>query len=157
MVICPLCGFEFERGDALCAHGCPLSSLCDLTRCPSCDYEFPSARPKRPGLWRRLFRSRVGRDVVPAEHTVRDMQSGRVARVVALAGGDGRRSNQLAVFGVIPGAEVELLQRRPAFVLKVGETELALDPEIAAEIVVEPVPLPGDQAAADTAAPTAAD
>ena len=27
-LICPLCGFEFEAQDAVCAHGCPMRSHC---------------------------------------------------------------------------------------------------------------------------------
>jgi Fe2+ transport system protein FeoA len=38
----------------------------------------------------------------------------------------------------VPGAEVTLIQRRPACVVKIGETELALDPEIAADLLVRP-------------------
>jgi Fe2+ transport system protein FeoA len=45
----------------------------------------------------------------------------------------------LAVFGLVPGAEVEVLQRRPTCVVRIGETDLALDADIANEILVEPV------------------
>jgi ferrous iron transport protein A len=137
MVICPFCGFEFEKADTLCTHGCPLSSACDLTRCPSCEYEFP-LRPDKPPWWRGLFQGQR-REPVPRPDktlTVRDLKSGQRARVVALGGGSGVRRNTLAVFGLAPGAELELIQRQPAFVLRVGETELALDPDIAGEILI---------------------
>ena len=42
------------------------------------------------------------------------------------------------MFGVVPGAVVTIVQQQPACVIKVGETELALDREIAREILVEP-------------------
>jgi ferrous iron transport protein A len=138
MVICPFCGFEFDRADTLCRHGCPLSSACQLTRCPSCDFEFPLTKQRVP-WWRSLLGARRG-SAPPLERavTVRDLKSGERARVLALSGESGARRNLLAVFGLIPGAEVELLQRQPAFVLRVGETDLALDEAIAAEIVVGP-------------------
>lgn len=145
MVICPLCGFEFDATDALCNHGCPLNSFCTLVRCPSCEYEFPREPEGVRGFWSRLFGRRPPspsetRSVFgPGEiATLRDLPSGGSGRVVALGGDDGHRHNSLAVFGLVPGAEVVLLQRRPAFVVRVGETELALDAEIAGEIVVSP-------------------
>jgi Fe2+ transport system protein FeoA len=48
------------------------------------------------------------------------------------------RHNRLAVFGLVPGAEVTVIQQRPACVVKVDETELSLDPEIARDILVHP-------------------
>jgi ferrous iron transport protein A len=139
MVICPFCGFEFEKADTLCKHGCPLSSACLLTRCPSCDYEFPLEQQK-PAWWRGLFRSRPAEAAPGAARTlsVRDLRSGQRGRVLALSGGSGVRRNTLAVFGLAPGAEIELIQRQPAFVVRVGETELALDPDIAGEILISP-------------------
>ncbi len=50
------------------------------------------------------------------------------------------RPNALAVFGLVPGVEVTLIQRRPSCVVRVGETDLALDPEIAREVVVRTEP-----------------
>lgn len=38
--------------------------------------------------------------------------------------------------GIAPGAEVTLVERRPSRVLRLGETERALDMEIAKEILV---------------------
>ena len=45
--------------------------------------------------------------------------------------------DRLAALGVIPGSEIRLHQRSPAFVIEVGETTIALDPEIAGEIFVK--------------------
>jgi DtxR family Mn-dependent transcriptional regulator len=47
--------------------------------------------------------------------------------------------DRLAALGVIPGSEIRLHQRSPAFVIEVGETTIAIDPEIAAEIFVKAV------------------
>jgi Fe2+ transport system protein FeoA len=43
------------------------------------------------------------------------------------------------VFGLGPDAEITLVQRQPACVIRIGETELALDPDIARDILVQPV------------------
>jgi Fe2+ transport system protein FeoA len=45
----------------------------------------------------------------------------------------------------VPGAELRIVQQQPACVIRVGETELALDREIAREILVEPAEMEGDR------------
>ncbi len=136
---CPLCGFEFDRRDTLCAHGCPLGALCTAIRCPSCEYEFP-AQPRSVSWFRRLF-ARTGALPELPEHvrTLDTLLPGVRGRIVCLGRQGPSRPNTLAVFGLVPGAEVEVLQRRPTCVVRIGETDLALDADIAREILVEPV------------------
>jgi Fe2+ transport system protein FeoA/rubredoxin len=131
---CPLCGFGFEPEDALCAHGCPLRSHCALVRCPACDYEF-TEQPRRGAWLRRLL---GGTPPASSEGqcealSVDQLAAGQTASVLSLSGS----RNRLAVFGLVPGTEITLLQRRPACVVQVGETELALDLEIARRILVQ--------------------
>jgi len=135
---CPFCGFEFAKQDTLCHHGCPLGAMCRLNRCPNCQYEF-AEQPKTVSWLRGLFGHRRAPPLELPEHvvTVRDLRSAERARVLCLGGGSAVRHNNLAVFGVVPGAEITLVQQRPAPVLRVGETELAVDPAIAREILVE--------------------
>jgi DtxR family Mn-dependent transcriptional regulator len=47
--------------------------------------------------------------------------------------------DKLAALGVVPGSEVRLHQRSPAYVLDIGETTVAIDPEIASEIFLKRV------------------
>ena len=130
---CPLCGFGFEPEDALCAHGCPLRSHCALVRCPACDYEF-TEHPSRGSWWRRLLGGGTpeATDGECEALSVDQLRTGQTASVLSLSG----NPNKLAVFGLVPGTEITLLQRRPACVVQVGETELALDREIARRILV---------------------
>lgn len=139
LLICPLCGFEFEKADTACRHGCPLSPLCNLVRCPSCDYEFAD-RPRRRGWLAALFggRRECRQERDEGILDVAELAAGQRARVVHVGGGSTSRRNALAVFGLAPGSEITLLQRRPSCVIRVGETELALDAEIARRILVEP-------------------
>jgi DtxR family transcriptional regulator, Mn-dependent transcriptional regulator len=46
------------------------------------------------------------------------------------------RMARLATYGVIPGSRVHLLQKRPAYVIRIGETDLALDIDVARDIMV---------------------
>ena len=60
----------------------------------------------------------------------------RKVRVVSLLPGDEGQLRKLTSFGIFPGIEVEILQTYPAYVLKVGYTQIALDYEIAKNIIV---------------------
>ncbi len=62
---------------------------------------------------------------------------GTPARIVFIAPRFHDRMDRLAALGVIPGSEIRLHQRSPSYVIEVGETTLALDPEIAGEIFVK--------------------
>ncbi|MEE9464913.1 MAG: FeoA family protein, partial [Candidatus Neomarinimicrobiota bacterium] len=64
---------------------------------------------------------------------------GRRARVAFLTPSFHKRFDRLAAFGINPGTEVSVHQRKPAFVVRLGETELALDAIIAREIFVKPL------------------
>jgi Fe2+ transport system protein FeoA len=135
---CSLCGFEFVKEDTLCDHGCPLGAMCNLVRCPSCEYEFPATSPSKPSWFERFFKRGNGNrtDLPDGVRTVREMRGGERAKVLCLGGGSSSRHNTLAVFGLVPGAEVTVVQQLPSCVVRVGETELALDTEIANDIVV---------------------
>ena len=67
------------------------------------------------------------------------LASGARARVVLLAPELRERGDRLASMGFAPGSEIELLQKRPAFVVEAGETRLALDAEVANHIYVQKV------------------
>ncbi|HXQ23207.1 MAG TPA: FeoA family protein [Candidatus Acidoferrales bacterium] len=59
-------------------------------------------------------------------------------RIVFIASRSHRRLDRLCALGVVPGAQLHLHQRQPAFVVRVGATDIALEPEIAADIFVLP-------------------
>ncbi len=134
---CPLCGFEFDREDTLCSHGCPLGPVCNLLRCPSCEYEFPET-PRRVSWLRKLLGRRdEGPSRLPADvRRATELPSGARAEILCLGDTRSPRQDRLGAFGVVPGAEITLVQRQPACVIRIGETELALDREIADEILV---------------------
>ena len=137
---CPLCGFEFRKSESLCHHGCPLGAMCNLNRCPYCEYEFPEGPAK--GSWLRRLLQRNPESVpegMPEEGllTVKGLAAGDRAQVLCLAGESPSRRNHLAVFGLVPGSEIRLLQRYPSFVVEIGETVLALEADVAGDIVVK--------------------
>lgn len=63
---------------------------------------------------------------------------GRPARVVSVGDDGGQLRVRLAALGLVTGARIELLQHRPATVVRLGATTLALEAELAARIEVDP-------------------
>ena len=61
-------------------------------------------------------------------------ESGTIARVAAA---DPGRLVKLSSLGLMAGVIVTLLQRRPAVVVRIAETQVALDPDVAADIWIE--------------------
>lgn len=155
MRTCPMCAFAFEKDDTVCGHGCPLGATCRLLRCPACGYEFPE-NPITVSWVTRLLGRRVERacglpdDVRP----LRSLASGERARVSCVGVRGTGRSGRLAGFGLVPGAEITVVQQRPTTVVRVDETELALDGAIAEEILVTPVePTPASAEAGSSPPP----
>ncbi len=62
---------------------------------------------------------------------------GERGRIVYIVPRDPGRLVKLSTMGIVPGATISLQQKSPAAVLRIGETALAVDPEIAAEIYVK--------------------
>lgn len=57
--------------------------------------------------------------------------------VVRLLPVDEGQLRKLTAFGILPGMEIEILQTYPTYVLRVGYTQIALDYEIAKNIIVK--------------------
>ena len=60
-------------------------------------------------------------------------ESGIIVRIVSTAP---ERLVKLSSLGVMPGVRVTLVQRHPAVVLQIAETSIALDREVADDILV---------------------
>jgi Fe2+ transport system protein FeoA len=137
-VTCSMCGLEFEKTETVCERSCMLNTSCNSVRCPGCDYEFPEN--SRGLSWmRRIFRRRSAPPTLPAggETVTLDlMRSGERGELLQLTCMSDTRRNTLTVFGLTPGTELTLIQRTPSYVIRVGETELGLDREIAQGIYV---------------------
>lgn len=65
-----------------------------------------------------------------------DAPTGATLLVDGVSADDPVRSDRLASLGLVGGCEIVLRQRRPTFVIDVGETTLALDADIARGIRV---------------------
>lgn len=53
---CSLCGARFTHGEQVCG-ACPMSTKCDLVKCPNCGFQFPR-ESRIVAFARRLFARR---------------------------------------------------------------------------------------------------
>lgn len=70
--------------------------------------------------------------------TLADMQPGQSACVVGLnrKSPQSRQVRKYLAMGLVPGVEVTLLQRFPAFVFEMGYSQFAVDADVARAILV---------------------
>jgi Fe2+ transport system protein FeoA len=88
----------------------------------------------------RFWRARdpeASRSTVRPLSKLRPGESGTVSRIASAAP---ERVVRLSSLGVVPGARITLVQRTPAVVLQIAETTIALDGEVADDILVAPAP-----------------
>lgn len=138
MHTCPLCGYEFDPQAMQCHTSCPLSSGCHILCCPNCGYQIPDQNQMRlaSALKRLWERYRPPRPQPGDTQTVAHLHPGQQAEVIEIASQDTRRLARLSAYGLMPGCQICLRQRSPAYVVEVDETEVALDAGVADEIRV---------------------
>ncbi len=93
----------------------------------------PHGRPIPRGECCRQYRQ----ELKPIICSVRKMELNKPSRITFITPGFHKRFQRLTSLGVTPGTQVVLKQRYPSFVIQVGETEIAIDGEIADEIYVK--------------------
>jgi len=64
------------------------------------------------------------------------LREGQAGRVTCLEDPGGAAARKLAALGVLPGVEVVLVQRSPAFVFRIGHAEFAVDAGLAGHVRV---------------------
>ncbi len=80
---------------------------------------------------------KLAHHIRPLVMPMKDLEPGNRARITFISPRDHGRMDRLSTLGIVPGTEIVLHQKKPAFVIRAGETELALDIDIAAEIYVK--------------------
>ena len=125
------CAFEH------CLNSEVTQSICTLLGHPT---SCPHGKAIPPGPCCAAADSQVQ----PVLMCLRDLPLGRRARLEYMSSSSHKRLDQLSSVGLLPGAVVQVHQRRPAFVVDVGETSLALDEEIVSGIYVRPISKAGE-------------
>lgn len=106
--------------------------ICTLLNHPT---TCPHGRPIPPGECCRLARRSTDIGVVP----LTEMKVGEQGEIAYLATGDTRKMQKLMSLGVLPGNHVRLKRRFPSFIFDVGNSEFAVDEQLAREIFIRPL------------------
>lgn len=76
-------------------------------------------------------------ELKPIVKALNELDPNDLCRIIFIVSSSNTRLDKLSTLGLVPGSVVRLKQRRPAFVVQIGETTIALDPAIAKEIYVK--------------------
>ena len=99
----------------------------------------PPACPHGKSIPRGACCGRFKRQMSPLVVPLSDLSPGERSRIVFIAPKSHARLDRLGALGIVAGSIIRLHQKSPACILKVEETDVALDPDIAAEIFVKRV------------------
>jgi len=78
-------------------------------------------------------------EVTPVVTRLSDFEVGSKGRIVFIIPSESARIGRLSSVGVAPGSSIKLLQKMPSCVIQIDETTIALDPDIAKEILVKKI------------------
>ncbi len=145
-IACPMCGHRFAPHQQGVCSQCPLNSNCRvLACCPRCGYEVINPDGSLIARWLNrkftgLFHRRgASQPAQIAPSTLATCPQNAEMRVQGFADGFSRqRRAHLEAYGVDEGAVVRVLQHKPVTVLQVDNLEVALERELAGQILVEP-------------------
>ena len=145
-VTCPLCSHIFTPSGLACHSHCPLGSHCNLICCPQCGYQLiDESRSRAAGWLRRLLPASKPADAATVRPSaingalpLTHIPVGMTVEVCAFESVGAEQLSRFTAFGLTPGTRIELVQRYPAPVLRIGETELAVSREIVEHIWVQP-------------------
>jgi DtxR family Mn-dependent transcriptional regulator len=105
-------------------------SVCTLLGHPP---NSPDGKPIPRGECCAMFKQEVKPLVAPLS----DLMPGDKAKIVFITPESHSRLDRLSAMGVVPGSLIKLHQKRPSYVIQIGETMLAVDKSITKEIFVK--------------------
>jgi len=120
------CSFEHTLSPEVTDSICTL-----LGHPPTCPHGLPVPRG--------ACCNRAKDELKPIVQQLNVLDVGDVGRIIFIASNSHMRLDKLGSLGIVPGSTVRVHQKRPAFVIQLGETTLALDPEIIKEIYVKKI------------------
>ncbi len=142
LLTCPMCGYRFDAAGHAACKSCPLQSGCHLVCCPECGYQMVNPGKSLFGrLAQTLFKaSRLSEGASRPDRvglTLADVPPGWQARVAGFTDrvSPDRRA-RLQAYGLIPNYWVRVVQHSLVTVVRLDQTELALETELAGEIQV---------------------
>jgi DtxR family Mn-dependent transcriptional regulator len=107
-------------------------SVCTLLGHPP---NSPDGKPIPRGECCAMFKQEMKPLVAP----LADLMPGDTAKIVFITPESHSRLDRLSAMGLVPGSVVKLHQKRPSYVIQLGETMVAVDKDITKEIFVKKV------------------
>jgi DtxR family Mn-dependent transcriptional regulator len=105
-------------------------SVCTLLGHPP---HSPDGKPIPRGECCSMFR----REMKPLVGPLSDLLPGDLAKIVFITPESHSLLDRLSTMGVVPGSTIRLHQKKPSYVMQIGETTIAVDREITKEIFVK--------------------
>lgn len=137
-MLCPLCGYEFDSTLLSCHSSCAFNEACAIICCPNCGYQMADERKSRIAtILRRLLTSEQKTDEISPVRAVSGMKPGQSGKVVDIRSKNHARIERLNTLGLIENTRLVLEQTQPAYVLRVGFTEVSVEQDVANDIFVE--------------------
>jgi DtxR family Mn-dependent transcriptional regulator len=78
-------------------------------------------------------------EIIPVVVRLSDFEVGAKGRIVFIIPSEAARLGRLSSIGIVAGSTIRLLQKIPSYVIQLDETTIAIDPNIAREILVKKV------------------
>lgn len=128
-------GDEFERGACQFEHFVNeeiIASICTLLGHPAV---CPHGKKIPPGDCCTSVRRNLG----PVINPLSEIGSGEKVKVVYVTTKSHASLDRLSAIGVIPGLKLTIHQKHPSIIIQYGETQLALDKDVAENIFVRKV------------------
>ncbi|MBU1699423.1 MAG: metal-dependent transcriptional regulator [Candidatus Eisenbacteria bacterium] len=137
-----LCMSERDMETGACAFEHLLTEeavqrVCTFLGHPS---QCPHGRPIPPGDCCRIFNGAKDESsfVIP----LANLNVGQWGKIVFMSPGPRKRIAHLSQYGIVPQAVIQLFQQRPSLLIRIGQTDLAIDEDIAKQIFVQPCTTP---------------
>lgn len=137
MITCSFCGYTFNENEAnKPCPGCPMNKNCGYVPCPNCN--FMNVKPLLfKWNWFKKKHSCTNKPTYDQKICkLIDLKPGQQGEIIKI-----NISNidfkKLTIFNIIPGEIVSLIQKKPCYIIKIGNTQVALDKKIADGIIVK--------------------
>jgi DtxR family Mn-dependent transcriptional regulator len=81
---------------------------------------------------------KAAREAVRVVCPLKDLEVKSQGKIAYLATNDPRRLNKLMAMGVLPGLSITMVQKFPSYVFQIGQSQFAVDKELAEGVYVRP-------------------
>ncbi|GAB4424648.1 MAG: metal-dependent transcriptional regulator [Thermodesulfovibrionales bacterium] len=129
------------KGDLVHTDACKMEHILseELTDSVCTFLGHPPTCPHGKPIPRGECCKRYKLEITPVVVRLSDFEVGSKGRIVFIIPSEAARLSRLSSIGIAPGTTIRLLQKMPSYVIQVDETTVAIDPDIAREILVKRV------------------